>query len=144
MERAGWRERARRKRPARDGADWLLQPFLGRDKLGEIGDDTMEIVEGGSGYKSTELDCPRGKLAGGLRPYSEDEMGGEGEPVELLRNDLSDSLKKGDVVEIAGYPESRDEKHVRVVRDGKVIATAHYLRVSDGWLGGLTENCAGF
>ena len=32
---------------------------------------------------------------------------------------------------------------VRVVRDGEVVANAHYFRTSDGWLGGLTENCAG-
>jgi len=31
---------------------------------------------------------------------------------------------------------------VRVVRDGTVVANANYFRTSDGWLGGLTENCA--
>jgi hypothetical protein len=116
----------------------------GREKALTIESGTIEVLAGDSGYKTAKLDCPRGKLAGGMGPYSEEEMGGKGDPVELLRRELAGSLKKGDVVEIAGNTQSRDEKTVRVVRDGKVVANAHYIQVSDGWLGGLIENCAGF
>jgi len=106
----------------------------GREKALSIESGATEVLAGDSGYKSPGLDCPRGKLAGGMGPYSE-EMGGEGDPVELLRSEVSGRLREGDVVEIAGNMRSRDEKTVRVVRDGKVVANAHYMRVSDGWLG---------
>jgi hypothetical protein len=115
----------------------------GREKALTVDSGTIKVLAGDSGYKSTKLDCPRGKLVGGTGPYSEEEMGEQkGDPVELLRRELSGSLREGDVVEIAGNTQSRDEKTVRVVRDGEVVANAHYMQVSDGWLGGLTENCA--
>lgn len=107
----------------------------------EVG--TIEVLAGDSGYKSAKLDCPRGKLAGGMKPFTKAETRAhEGGPVDLLRRELSGSLREGDIVEIAGNVESRNEKTVRVVRDGEVVANADYMRVSNGWLGGLTENCA--
>jgi hypothetical protein len=105
-----------------------------REKAFTIESRTIKVLAGDSGYKSAKLDCPRGKLAGGMGPYSEREMGGRGDPVELLRRELSGSLKEGDVVEIAGNTQNRDEKTVGVVRDGEVVANAHYIQVSDGWL----------
>jgi hypothetical protein len=104
------------------------------EKAFTIESRTIKVLAGDSGYKSAKLDCPRGKLTGGMGPYSEREMGGRGDPVELLRRELSGSLKEGDVVEIAGNTQNRDEKTVRVVRDGEVVANAHYIQVSDGWL----------
>lgn len=116
----------------------------GRDKLFAMGTETMRVLAGDSGYRSPRLDCPRGKLAGGMKPYTEEEMKAhEGDPADLLRRELSGSLREGDIVEIAGNTQNRDERTVRVVRDGEVVANAHYFRTSDGWLGGLTENCAG-
>jgi hypothetical protein len=117
----------------------------GRDKLFAMGTETIRVLAGDSGYRSPKLDCPRGKLAGSMGSrIGESEMGArEGSPTDLLRRELSDSLREGDVVEIAGNTRNRDEKTVRVVRDGEVVANAHYFRTSDGWLGGLTENCAG-
>jgi hypothetical protein len=56
----------------------------------------------------------------------------KGDLAEIFRRGLSGSLSTGDVVKVAGYPESRDESTVRVVRDGKVVATAHYHRFSAG------------
>ena len=117
----------------------------GRGTASTIDSGIIRVLAGDSGYKSARLDCPRGKLAGGMGPYSEEEMREQkGDSVDLLRRELSGSLREGDVVEIAGNTQSRDEKTVRVVRDGEVVANAHYMRVSDGWLGGLTENCAKF
>ena len=78
-----------------------------------------------------------------MKPYSEEETRAhEGDPTDLLRRELSGSLRRDDVVEIAGNTQNRDEKTVRVVRDGEVVANAHYFRTSSGWLGGLIENCA--
>jgi hypothetical protein len=116
----------------------------GREKLLAMGTETVRVFAGASGYKSAKLDCPRGKPAGGMKPYTEEETKAhEGDPTDLLRRELSGSLRRGDVVEIAGNTQNRDEKSVRVVRDGEVVANAHYFRTSSGWLGGLIENCAG-
>ncbi len=82
----------------------------GKEKALAIDGGTIEVLAGDSGYRSTKLDCPRGKLAGGMGPYSEEEMGGEGDSVELLRRELSDSLREGDVVEIAGNPQRREDR----------------------------------
>lgn len=116
----------------------------GRDRLLGMEVGTMQVLASGSGYKSAKLGCPRGKPGGGMKPYTEEETKvHEGDPADLLRRELSGSLREDDVVEIAGNTQKRGEKTVRVVRDGKVVANAHYFRVSNGWLGGLIENCAG-
>ena len=95
-----------------------------------------------SGYKSTKSDCPREKKT---EPLTEEEMKEHlGDPVAIFRCSNSDSLREGDAVEAAGDTLSRDERTVRVVRDGKVVATAHYLKFSTGWLEATDENCAGF
>ena len=65
----------------------------GREKALTIESRTIEVLAGDSGYKAAKLDCPRGKLAGGMGQYSEEEMGGKGDPVELLRRELAGSLK---------------------------------------------------
>lgn len=117
----------------------------GKEKLFASKEGTIRVLAGDSGYKSAKLDCPRGKPPGGLKPYTEEEtQAREGDPVDLLRGELSGSLREGDIVEAVGNTRSRGERTVRVVRDGKVVANAHYIRISRGWLGGLTENCAGF
>jgi len=68
----------------------------------------------------------------------------KGDPVEIFRRANSNSLREDDVVEAAGNTRSRDERTVRVVRDGEVVATAHYLKFSAGWLKATDENCAKF
>lgn len=115
-----------------------------RGEVGGNGPQSFEVVAGDSGYKSTKLDCPRAK-SGRIKPYSEEEMQKQkGDPVEIFRRGNSGSLREGDVVEVAGYPKNQDERTVRVVRDGKVVATAHYLEFSTGWLEATEENCAEF
>lgn len=140
---AGESERVANVPPGKIRVDCFKRSW-GMVKALAIDSRIIEVVAGNSGYKSAKLDCPRGKLAGGMGPLSEEDMGGEGHPVELFRRELSGSLRKGDIVEIAGNVRSWHEKTVRVVRDGEVVANAHYMRVSDGWLGGLIENCEGF
>ena len=117
-----------------------------RSWRGEVGggQQSFEFVAGDSGYEPAKLDCPR-ETGGRMEPYTEEEMQEQREdPAEIFRRSLSGSLREDDVVEIAGYPESRGEKTVRVVREGKVVATAHYLEFSTGWLEATEENCAGF
>lgn len=116
----------------------------GKDKLLTMEIGTVKVLSGDSGYKSTKLDCPREKSRK-IEPYTKEEMEEqEGSPVEIFRRSNADSLRKGDVVEIAGNTRSRDERTVRVVRNGEVVATAHYLKFSTGWMEATEENCAGF
>jgi hypothetical protein len=92
----------------------------------------FEVVEGDSGYKSLELEC-----APGAHPESRFGIasGAGGNKVELVnkfklvsyrveeaREYYKKGLKEGDVVEAAGYPKD-PYPTVRVVRNGKVIAT---------------------
>jgi hypothetical protein len=115
-----------------------------KDRLFAMEVGTVEVLAGDSGYKSTKLDCPREKSKK-IKPYTKEEMEEQkGNPVEIFRRSNSDSLREGDVVETAGNTHSRHEKTVRVVRDGRVIATAHYLKFSTGWMEATDENCAEF
>lgn len=116
----------------------------GRDRLLAMEVGTVEVLAGDSGYKSTKLDCPREKSKK-IKPFTKEETQEQkGNPVEIFRRSNSDSLREGDVVETAGNTQSRDERTVRVVRDGKVVATAHYLKFSAGWMEATDENCVGF
>jgi hypothetical protein len=88
----------------------------------------FEIVAGESGYKPTDLECKPGATPSFAA--SADVGGYTGShPVERAREEEFSrnlKLKEGDVVEEAGYPQSPDPKPVRVVRNGKVVATIDY------------------
>ena len=88
---------------------------------------SFEVVEGDSGYKSLELECAPGAeprfshfIASGAG--SKLELVSYRDPLEEAREYYKKGLKEGDVVEAAGYPTDPNPT-VRVVRDGKVIAT---------------------
>ena len=92
----------------------------------------FEMVVGNSGYKSLELECKPGATpsfsvltaSGG---GSEFDLVSYLDPVGQAREQWSKRLKEGDVVEAAGYPEAPDSgRPVRVVRNGKVVATIDY------------------
>lgn len=117
-------------------------PSWGRNKLSSIKGVTIKVLAGDSGYKPTKLDCPREKK---IEPYTNEETEEQkGNLIEIFRRGNSDSLREGDIVEIAGNVQSKDEKTVRVVRDGRIVATAHYLKFSTGWMKATGENCIGF
>jgi hypothetical protein len=119
-------------------------PSWTRGRLPMMEVETIEVLAGDSGYKSTKLDCPR-EESKKIKPYTKEEMKEHrGDPIEIFRRSNSNSLRKGDVVEDAGNTRSRGERTVRVVRDGKVVATAHYLKFSTGWMEATEENCVGF
>jgi len=87
----------------------------------------FKVVEGDSGYKSLELECKPGAeprfssmIASGAE--SKFELVSSSDQVEEARGYYEKGLKEGDVVEEAGYPKDPDPT-VRVVRNGKVIAT---------------------
>ena len=90
---------------------------------------SFEVVEGDSGYRSPELECKPGAVprSGGIVASgadSEFELISYRDTVEEAREYYKKGLKEGDVLEKAGYPKARDPiPTVRVVRNGKVIAT---------------------
>lgn len=106
---------------------------------------SLRILEGNSGYRSTRLECGGGSaiaVSGGLLVPSA--KGQKGDPVELARRALSERLEEGDVVEVAGYPERRTERSVRVVREDWVVAVVDYRREPSGWFQDSTSNCEAF
>jgi len=90
---------------------------------------SFEVVEGDSGYRSPELECKPGAVprSGGIVASGADskfELISYRDTVEEAREYYKKGLKEGDVLEKAGYPKARDPiPTVRVVRNGKVIAT---------------------
>lgn len=105
---------------------------------------TLDVVDPEGFYKSVELECEGGMAVGGGPQYAPGAKGKKGDLVEMVRRGLSDRLREGDTVELAGYPESQDSRTVRVVRDGRVVATVAFFADSGGWLEDSTSNCAGF
>ena len=105
---------------------------------------TIRVLAGDSDYKSTKLECPRGRSKK-IGPYTKEETREQkGTPVEVFRRTNAGSLLEGDVVEAAGNTQSAEERTVRVVRDGRVVATPHYLKFSGGWMEATDDSCAGF
>jgi hypothetical protein len=91
----------------------------------------FEVIEGDSNYKSLRLECKpsavpeHGAMPVASRAGSKFELVSYRDPVKKAREYFSNSLKEGDVVEEAGYPEDPDPP-VRVVRNGKVIAIVYF------------------
>lgn len=58
----------------------------GREQLFAMGTETVRVLAGASGYKSAELYCSRGKPAGGMKPYTEEDTGArEADPTDATR-----------------------------------------------------------
>ena len=106
--------------------------------------ETLEVVDPGGFYKPVELECRGGMAVSGGPQYAEGVRGKKGYPVEMTRRQFSDHIRDGDRVELAGYPQIRDYRTVRVVRDGRVIATVVYSRQGRGWLQDRYEACESF
>ena len=111
-----------------------------------IGTDyaTLKVVAGDSGYKPIELECQGGMAVAGGAQYAPGARGVKGDLVGQARSQFSEKIREDDVVELAGYPELRDERIVRVVRDGRVIATVHFLGEPGDWLQDRYEACESF
>ncbi len=105
---------------------------------------TLQVLEGESGYKPVELECAGGMAVGGGPQYAPGTKGKKGEPVELARRAFADKIREDDVVETAGYPESRGLRNVRVVSDGRVVAVVVFARHRGGWLQDNYTACEGF
>ena len=92
----------------------------------------LEVVDPEGFYKPVELECKGGMAVGGGPQYAQAVKGKKDDLVRMVRRGLSDRLREGDVVEVAGYPKSRERRIVRVVRDGRVVATVAFMAGSGG------------
>jgi hypothetical protein len=72
------------------------------------------------------------------------DKGEKGEIAEIVRRNHSDRLRQGEAVELVGYPTSRDRRIMRLVRDGRVVATVAFIAGSGVRLEDSSSNCAGF
>lgn len=106
--------------------------------------EKLEVVDPDGVYKPVELECKGGMAVSGMAEYASGVKGKKGDPVEIARREFSRHIRDGDQVELAGYPESRKYRTVRVVRGGRVIAKVVYFREGKGWLQDHYEACANF
>jgi len=104
----------------------------------------LEVVDPKSVYKPVELECEGGMAVTGGAQYAPGVKGKRGDLVEITLRSFSDHIRDGDNVELAGYPESREYRTVRVVRHGRVIATVVYGLEGSGWLQDHYEACESF
>jgi hypothetical protein len=127
----------------------------GEVRVGCFGDDsteisrddyaTFEVVDTDGSYTPARLQCSDGQAVGGGPSYGgELPEGEEGSLTALARRSFSEDLRPGDVVEVAGYPEARERRAVRVVRDGRVVAVLSFLPSGDGWLPDSYTACLNF
>ncbi|HET7270062.1 MAG TPA: hypothetical protein VFI90_03145 [Rubrobacter sp.] len=121
---------------------------IGCDKPPVDGTDiehgALEVVDPNGVYKPVELECKSGMIVSGGPAYAPGVKGKRGDLVEITRRSFSDQIRDGDEVELAGYTESRDQRTVRVVRGGRVVATVEYTGRGKGWLQDHYEACASF
>lgn len=106
--------------------------------------EKLEVVDPDGIYKPAEIECKGDTAVSGMAEYAYGVKGKKGDPVEIARREFSDHIRDGDEVELAGYPQSREHRTVRVVRDGRVTAKIVYFREEKGWLQDHYEACGRF
>ena len=109
---------------------------------GEQDGAAFEVVDPEGLWVSTELDCDEVSVA--MPDYEAGTPGRKGEPADVVRSGTDLPLEESDVVEPGGYPGTVDSPVVRVVRDGRVVATVTLMPTEDGgWLVATATTCAG-
>ena len=104
----------------------------------------FEIVDPESVWVPTAIDCD-GEVTTSTLDYFAGAPGLQGEPGEVVRasGEGGVQIEARDVVERAGYPEAGDAPVVRVVRDGRTVATVTLMPSDDGgWLVSTVSACA--
>jgi hypothetical protein len=103
---------------------------------------TVEVVDPNGLYLPAELECASGEAYGSSGDYANGATGFAGDPVQVARDHVS-GLEFDDLIERAGYPESRLPV-IHVVRDGAIVGKVT-LRDdgSGGWLDDSVEGCGG-
>jgi hypothetical protein len=107
----------------------------------------LEVVDPEGLWVSDVLECD--VIAASHPDYAEDFEGGTpagqtGDPVELSRDSIAGAgflVLEDDVLERAGYPEA-ESVHVRVVRDGRVVAIGSWQAADERrWIDRGAEYC---
>jgi hypothetical protein len=102
---------------------------------------SLRVLDPGRLYVPTVLSCPAGAVTASAIDHPAGARGAGGDPVDLARAHFG-SLRPGDVVERAGYPE-QTEPEVRVVREGRTVAVATFRPDGrGGWLLTGVERCS--
>jgi hypothetical protein len=112
---------------------------------------TLEVVDELGIWGDTSLGCehPWGHHPDHVWDLTDAPMprGRAGDPVDLARGDFEreigalGAIRRGDVLELAGYPEETTA-HVRLVRDGEGVAIVSYRPDGEGgWHLGNIEYC---
>jgi hypothetical protein len=103
---------------------------------------TLDVVDPNGLYVPAELECASGEVYGSGGDYAGGTTGFAGDPMQVARDHVS-GLEFDDLIERAGYPESRLAV-IRVVRDGAIVGKVT-LRDdgSGGWLDDSVEGCSG-
>ena len=105
-------------------------------------DAPLKVLEGDSGYRPVKLECEGGTSVTASSDYVAGTEGQDFDPVKQTRRMFSNQLEESDIVEFGGYPENTGT--VRVVRDGRVVATVEYSRARGGWLQDSYTACQKF
>jgi hypothetical protein len=106
------------------------------------GEELEVIDEGGYWAPYAIEDCANVETA--QLDYIADAPGEKGEPTDVARKYLGESVQEGDTVELAGYesPGENNATWVRLVRDGKVVAAVDLMKTPDGgWLVNTVSTC---
>jgi hypothetical protein len=103
---------------------------------------TLDVVDPNGLYVPAELGCASSAAYGSSGDYAVGTKGFAGDSVQVARDHVS-GLEFDDLIERAGYPESR-QPVIRVVRDGAIVGKVT-LRDdgSGGWLEDSIEGCSG-
>jgi len=104
--------------------------------------EPFQVVDPDGIWLSPALQCKHRTSFTMNGVYAEGTLGEKGVPAEIARRELEKQglLRNDDSVEPAGYPE-QEQPVVRVVRDGRTIASLAY--VPDGHSGWLQETFSG-
>ena len=98
----------------------------------------LEIIDPSGLWLEDRLTCPDRVI--GITDYVEGAEGERGDLIAALRRHVT-GLRADDLVTRAGYPVSQNRK-VRVVREGRVVAVATYEPAGpDAWLLGVFAVC---
>jgi hypothetical protein len=107
----------------------------------EVAKTPLEIVDEDGLWVSTRLQCTSEFAFSQTVEYVAGARG-KSDPLAAAEEALESYMQEGDVVEPAGYPDTR-ERIYRLLRAGKVLATVSLFRDgAGGWLSDTVDGCS--
>ena len=102
------------------------------DRGSAFGWVSLEVVDPNGYWVDPALDCNGGMIGSSNIDYAQ-QPAGILDPIEAGRNALQHYIQEGDELKLAGYPESKGQRTVVLVRDGRVVASVRLQRGTVGW-----------